>query len=173
MSQEVFDPVAFGDRVHERYEEYQGELINTKDKKAEIFLQVSYFQSCLQDSMELMLQTEKARRIPPKTIVNILAARGVLSEQDAKDAVKIIKIRNLFAHGYHEKSIESQAEKIIGTIKLQFPENKIKNKGDELLNIWNEKLINEGEEWDWYQRLDYICFNLIFELETNVLFLEY
>ena len=78
----------------------------------------------------------------------------------------------MFAHDFHLKSIETQAEKIIRTIKLQFPVKETKIPG----NIPNpaifETMRKQSEDLDMYQELDFICFNRLLEIENNVLYLR-
>ena len=60
-----FDIDVYGKKVKERWEGYEGELQRTTDKKSELFIQVNYFHSCLDDAMEFLLKTDLARGIHP------------------------------------------------------------------------------------------------------------
>jgi len=154
-----FDFDEFDKRIHEDYLAYQGELQQTNDKKGIALLNTNYFQSCLKDSMESILQSKEARRIPIKLIVSILEDKEIFSSEEAKQAMKICEIRDMFAHRVNLKSIEEDAEKLLSTISMEIPHTELEWDGIEM----NIELVNDDGEWkkmDLYQKLDLICFEL-------------
>lgn len=164
-----FDYEAFDERVHQNYEAYQGELHQTNDKKGIALLQTNYFQSCLKDSMESILQSKNARQIPIKLIVSIFEDIGMLTNEEAKIAMKICDIRDWFAHSVNLKSTEKKAYELICTIDLQIPHMEMEWDGIEM----NYEMVNNDEEskyWDLYQRLDFICFDLGMTLEHEAIY---
>ena len=80
---------AFDDKINECYLGYMGELQKTTDKKSELFIQVNYFHSCLDDAMEFLLKTDQARGLKPHQIIRILFEKGILDDTEAKKANKI------------------------------------------------------------------------------------
>jgi hypothetical protein len=158
MSDE-FNHEEFDKRIHQEYETYQASLQHTHNKKETALMQANYFQNCLKDSMENILQSKEARRIPIKVIVSILSDRGILSSEKAKDAMKICDIRDWFAHRVNLKSIEEDAEKLIHTINVQVPtiENTTNGKENTDIVVHVDK---ESNRLDLYERLDLVCSNL-------------
>lgn len=163
MKETSFNFDAFDDRVHENYLAFQGELQNSKDHKSESLLQTNYFQSILKDSMECFLQSKEARKIPVKLIVSILENKGILSVQEAKDAMKICTIRDSIAHCIDFKSIEGDLEKLIRTMDLGFV---VMQPVDELTKAVQE-IRKNSLNWNMYQRLDFVCFNLAIHIQSK------
>ena len=162
-----FDKEVFGNKVHERYLGYQGELQRTTDKKTELSIQLNYFQSCLEDSMEYLLKTEESRGIPQGTIIRILSARGILTSIRAKDAMKINKIRNICAHTFHDPSLETKVKEKIEEIKQDFTRGHIPH--DSIHHPTPEQMQKHYDSWDVFQKLDFIIRDLIMDIEFNVL----
>ena len=162
-----FDKEVFGNKVHERYLGYQGELQRTTDKKTELSIQLNYFQSCLEDSMEYLLKTEESRGIPQGTIIRILSARGILTSIRAKDAMKINKIRNICAHTFHDPSLEIKVKEKIEEIKQDFTRGFISYDGP--YRPTSEQMQKHYDSWDVFQKLDFIIRDLIMDIEFNVL----
>jgi len=162
MKDNVFDFDAFDDKVHENYLAFQGALQNSKDHKSESLLQTNYFQSILKNSMECLLQSKEARRIPVKLIISILESKGILSAQEAKDAMKIYDIRDTIAHCIDYESIEGDLDKLIRTMDLGLapilPEEE-KYHLDSIIEAV-QTIARNSLTWNMYQRLDYVCFNL-------------
>ena len=161
-----FDKESFGNKVHEQYLGYQGELQKTTDKKTELFIQLNYFQSCLEDSMEYLLKTDEARDIPQGTIIRILSARGILTSIRAKDAMKINKIRNICAHNFHDPSLETKAKEKIEEVKQDF---------DRSIQYGSphhptpEQMQKQYDDWDMFQKLDFIIHDLLMDIEFHML----
>ena len=65
---EKFDYDVFDEKVQQNYEEYEGELQHTNDKKGIALLQTKLFSSCLKDAMESILHSSKARKIPSNSL---------------------------------------------------------------------------------------------------------
>ena len=162
-----FDKEVFGNKVHERYLGYRGELQRTTDKKTELFIQLNYFQSCLEDSMEYLLKTEEARDIPQGTIIRILSAREILTSIQAKDAMKINKIRNICAHNFHDPSLETKAKEKIEEVKQDFTRGCILYDGPH--HPTPEQMQKYYHGWDMFQKLDFIIHDLILNIKFNVL----
>ena len=165
-----FDKESFGNKVHEQYLGYQGELQKTTDKKTELFIQLNYFQSCLEDSMEYLLKTDEARDIPQGTIIRILSARGILTSIHAKDAMKINKIRNICAHNFHDPSLETKAKEKIEGVKQDFTKSNILYDGP--YHPTPEQMQKYYDDWDVFQKLDFIIHDLLLDIEFNMLNLE-
>jgi hypothetical protein len=89
-----FDCDELSERIHQEYATYQMNLIQTDSKKAIALLQTNYFQNCLKDLMENILQSKEVRRIPIKLIISILKNREILSSEKAIDVIKICDIRD-------------------------------------------------------------------------------
>ena len=153
-----YDQNVFEDGVKERWEGYVGELQQTTDKKLELFIQVNYFHSVLDDVMEFLLNTDQARGIPPKKIIRILFERGIVNDKEAKNAMKLNQIKNLFAHDYDNPKIQSESEKIINKIKLNLSQESI-----------SEEIITS---WDIYQKLNFIVWGIVSTLENFTLNLK-
>lgn len=172
MVKKKFDEKKFEERMQNEYEAFQGELQKTNDNKAETFLQVSYFEKSLQDSMEFLLESDRARRVALRIIVGIFNEKGILSDQSMEDAYKIIDIRNLFAHNFNDKSIK-KTEKIIFTINLRLSEpSGIEEGAHAHLPSVYDTLEKESKNWNMYQRLDFICRNLIDEMIGKIMLLR-
>ena len=166
----LFDKEVFGNKVHERYLGYHGELQRSTDKKTELFIQLNYFQSCLEDSMEYLLKTEEARDIPQGTIIRILSARGILTSKQAKDAMKINKIRNITAHTLDAQSLKTKVKEKIAQIKQDFTVSNITH--DSLHRLTPEQMQKNYDVWSQFQKLDFIIHDLILNVRFNVLNLE-
>ena len=149
----------FNKRIHKEYDAYQMNLQQADNKKETALLHTNYFQDCLRDSMESILQSKEARRIPVKMIVSILKDRGILSHTKAKDAVKICDIRDWFAHRVNVKSIEEDARELICTIDVQSPVEENAIHGKEITDIMI-RANKEKKNFDLYERLDLICSDL-------------
>ena len=166
---EKFDYDAFDEKVQQNYEEYEGELQHTNDKKGIALLQTNYFQSCLKDAMESILHSSKARKIPIKLIVSVFEETGVLTNEDASRALKICEIRDWFAHRVNLKSIEEDSKKLIQDITIDAPHMDL---------VWGGldfelELMKDDEEstyWDSYQKLDFICMDLGMKLKHEALY---
>jgi hypothetical protein len=165
-----FDKEVFGNKVHEQYLGYHGELQRTTDKKTELFIQLNYFQSCLENSMEYLLKTEEARGIPQGTIIRILSARGILTSIRAKDAMKINKIKNICAHSFHDPSLETKVKEKIEEIKQDFTRSNITY--DSPHHPTPEQMQKYYDNWDMFQKLDFIIHDLLMDIEFNILNLE-
>ena len=161
----------FHNKVHDNYLGYIGELQLCKDKKYEIFIQENYFHSVLDDAMEFLLKTPHARNgMKSQQIIRILFDREVLSEKDAKSAVKINKIRNFFAHGYDTPNIIHNAEEMIKKIKLELTDfSSIPGNDDVSVKELMEKACTE---WDMYQKLDFVIHGLVIDIKNKVLFIK-
>jgi hypothetical protein len=165
-----FDIDAYEKKVKERWEGYEGELQRTTDKKSELFIQVNYFHSCLDDAMEFLLKTDLARGIHPKKVIRILFEKSILEDKDAKDAIKINQIKNFFAHDHHKPNIQSDAEKIINKMKIEILGLTVQPDGT---FTDYSKLVEEMEEsFDMYQKLDFIIHNLTRDIEHKVIFMK-
>jgi uncharacterized protein YutE (UPF0331/DUF86 family) len=150
-----FDHNVYEDKVYERWLGYQGELQKCTDKKSEIFIQVNYFHSILDDAMEFLLKSSHARGgIHPKSAIKILFDRGILSKSGAKSASKLNKIRNFFAHDYNNPDIQSNAEKIIKSISIELTH----------LGI----VLDETSPIDYYEKLNFIIMDYVIDLETHI-----
>ncbi len=154
-----FDCDELYERIHQEYETYQMNLLQIDNKKETAILQTNYFQNCLKDSMENVLQSKEARRIPVKLIISILKDRVVLSSEKAVDAIKICDIRDWFAHRINIKSIEEDTEELICTINMQFPAEENTMHRKEITNIMVH-VNKEAKIFDLYKRLDLICSDL-------------
>lgn len=163
MKETSFNFDAFDDRVHENYLAFQGELQSSKDHKSESLLQTNYFQSVLKDSMECFLQSKEARRIPVKLIVSILEDKEILSVQEAKDAMKICDIRDSIAHCINFKLIEEDLDKLIRTMDLGFV---VMEPVDELTKAV-QQIRKNSLNWNMYQRLDHVCYNLAIQIKSK------
>jgi hypothetical protein len=162
-----FSQDAFEDGVKERWEGYQGELQRTSDKKLELFIQVNYFHSCLDDSMEYLLKTDQARGMHPKKVVRILFERGAIEDKDAKDAMKINQIKNFFAHDDHNPNIQSDAEKIINKMEIEMPIIPPMSDSPHLAD--NEQMREQLSKWNMHQKLDWIIHGLVVNMKNKVL----
>ncbi len=162
-----FDREVFRNKVHERYLGYQGELQRTTDQKSELFIQLNYFQSCVEDSMEYLLKTEEARDIPQGTIIRILSARGILTSICAKNAMKVNKIRNICTHTFHDPSLNTKVKEKIEEIKQDFSMGDIRH--NRPYRPTPEQMQKQYDNWDMFQKLDFIICNLIAVIEFNVL----
>lgn len=154
-----FDQDAFEVRMHDHWLGYVGELDRCSDKKSEIFIEVNYFHSVLDDAMEFLLKTNQGRGFQPKKVIRIMFERGVLSEKEAKVAIKINQIRNIFAHEYDTPKIESSAENIINKIELVFPEPNI--------------ISDSVNEWNMYQRLNHIVFSMTQDISMKIMKIKF
>ena len=154
-----WDYEEFNKRIHKEYDAYQMNLQQADNKKETALLHTNYFQDCLRDSMESILQSKEARRIPVKMIVSILKDRGILSHTKAKDAVKICDIRDWFAHRVNVKSIEEDARELICTIDVQSPGEENAIHGKEITDIMI-RANKEKKNFDLYEMLDLICSDL-------------
>jgi len=162
MKETKFDFDAFDDKVYYYYLAFQGALQKTKDHKTESLIQTNFFQSVLKNAMECLLQSKAARKIPVKLIVTILENKGILSAQEAKDAMKICDIRDKLAHNIEFGTIEKELGEIIRTMHLGFrivePEEDESHLDSFIQAI--RSIAKKSLTWDIYQRLDYVCYNL-------------
>ncbi|QMU53632.1 MAG: hypothetical protein GKS07_01110 [Nitrosopumilus sp.] len=166
----AFDKEVFGNKVHEQYLGYRGELQRTTDKKTELFIQLNYFQSCLEDSMEYLLKTDKSRDIPQGTIIRILFARGIITPTQAKNAMKINKIKNICAHNFHDPSFENKAKEKIDEVKPDFTGGYILYDGPHRPTL--EQMQKYYDGWNMFEKLNFIIHDLILNIEFNVSNLE-
>ena len=74
------------------------ELKTSKSPRVEILLATNYAEFILKDFMEFLLNTEKAREIPRKTIVDILEDGKLISKELAYDVRQLFHIRDAYAH---------------------------------------------------------------------------
>ncbi len=165
-----FSQDIFNDKVHERYLGYMGELQKTADKKSELFIQVNYFHSCLDDAMEFLLKTDQARGLKSHQIIRILFEKGILEDVEAKNANKINKIRNLFAHQYDSPHMIRNAAEIINKIEIEltdFPPMI----GHTTASI-KELMGNAMAKWDMYQKLDFLIHDLVMNMENKVILMK-
>jgi hypothetical protein len=166
-----FDQDAFDDKVYDHYLGYQGELQICTDKKSEIFIQVNYFHSVLDDAMEYLLKTKHARNsMKPQQIIKILFDKGVLEEKEAKDAIKINKIRNFFTHGYDTPSIIPNAKEIIEKMEIEFTDFPPMI-GHTTVSV-KELMENTVAKWGMYQKLDFIIHDLVMDIENKILYVD-
>lgn len=161
-----FDETAFHDKVHEHYLGYQGELQKNTDEKLELFIQVNYFHSCLDDAMEFLLKTDQARGLKPHQIIRILFEKGILDDTEAKNANKINKIRNLFAHQYDSPHMIRNAAEIINKIKIELTDISPIT-GHSTVSV-KELMENEMTKWDMYQKLDFLIHELVRGMEKKL-----
>ncbi len=156
---ERFDHEEFGNRIHQNYDAYQTKLQQTSNKKEIALLHTNYFQGCLRDSMEGIMQSKEARRIPVKIIITILEDRGIFPPSKARDAAKICDIRDWFAHRVNIKSIEEDARELIRTIDMQHTREENATSKNEITDI---AIHADDEEniFELYERLDMICSDL-------------
>lgn len=151
-----FDESEFHDKVQVYFLEYMGELQKTTDKKSEIFIQVNYFNTVLNNAMEYLLKTNKARGIKPHQIIDILFERKIINNTDAINANKIIKIKNLYSHQNDSPHMMRNVAQIINKIELKDQTNH------------STKELNENTEWDIYQKLDLIIYDLIGNIQNKI-----
>ncbi len=154
-----FNHEEFDKRIHQEYMTYQMKLQQTDDKKESALLHTNHFQKCLKDSMENMLQSKEARRIPVKLIISILNDRGILRSEKAKDAMKICDIRDWFAHRVNVKSIEEDVEELIRTIDVQFPTEANSTHVGEITDV-AVYIDKETKTYDLYEMIDLVCSDL-------------
>ena len=157
--EDSFDYDEFDKRIHQEYRTYQTNLKHAEGKKEAALLHTNYFQDCLKNTMESVLQSKEGRRIPIKIIVHILEDRKTLSTVKAKDAVKICDIRDWFTHRVNLKSIENDAEELMETIDMQHPYEKNTTHEKENMAMTAYKNPNR-DTLDLYEKLDMICSDL-------------
>jgi len=165
-----FSQDAFDDKVHDHYLGYMGELQICTDKKLELFIQVNYFHSCLDDAMEFLLKTDQARGLKPHQIIRILFEKGILDDAEAKNANKINKIRNLFAHQYDSPHMIRNAAEIINKIKIELT-GFSPMIGHSTASV-KELMENEMAKWDMYQKLDFLIHELVRNMENKVILMK-
>ena len=172
MKDTIFDFAAFDERVHENYLAFQGALQNSKDHQSESLLQTNFFQSVLKDTMECLLQSKESRRMPVKMIVSILENKGILSVQEAKNAMKLCEIRDTIAHCIDFKSIEEDLDKLIRTMDLGFVilESVKEIPPEDPYGIVQavQTIARNSLKWNIYQRLDYVSYNLAMSIRDEV-----
>ena len=156
---EGFDRNEFIKRVRQEHETYQKYVKSAEDKKETALLHTNYFQKCLKDSMESMMQSKEARRIPIKIIVSILKDRKILSHTKADDAWKICDVRDWFTHRVNLKSIEEDTEELIRMMYTQFSINGLATYDKENANMVIHTN-NKRKNFDLYERLDLVCSDL-------------
>ena len=165
FSQDTFD-----DKVQECYLEYMGELQKTTDKKLELFIQVNYFHSCLDNAMEFLLKTDQGRGVKPHQIIRILFEKGILDDVKAKNANKINKIRNLFAHQNNSPHMIRNAAEIINKIEIElsdFPPMA----GHSTASV-KELMESVMTKWDMYQKLDFLIHDLVTNMKNKVILMK-
>lgn len=165
-----FSQDAFDDKVHEHYLGYMGELQKTTDKKSELFIQVNYFHNCLDDAMEFLLKTDQARGLKPHQIIRILFEKGILDDVKAKNANKINKIRNLFAHQYDSPHMIRNAAEIINKIKIELTD--VPPMAGHSTSSVKELMENTMAKWDMYQKLDFLIRNLVTNMENKIILMK-
>ncbi len=165
-----FSQDIFNDKVHERYLGYMGELQKTTDKKLELFIQVNYFHSCLDDAMEFLLKTDQVRGLKPHQIIRILFEKGILEDVEAKNANKINKIQNLFAHQYDSPHMIRNAAEIINKIEIELTDFPPMT-GHTTASI-KELMENAMAKWDMYQKLDFLIHDLVMNMENKVILMK-
>ena len=154
-----FDHEEFDSRIHQDYDTYQTNLQQANSKIEIALLHTNYFQGCLRDSMESILQSKEARRIPVKIIISILECRGIFSPSKAMDAAKICDIRDWFAHRVNIKSVEEDAENLIRTIDAGYPDEENVTHEKEITDIM-VRADKKGTSFEMYERLSMICSDL-------------
>ncbi|MCH9657471.1 hypothetical protein K0U27_02040 [archaeon] len=170
MKETPFDFHVFDDKVHENYLAFQGALQTSKDHQSESLLQTNFFQNILKDSIECLLQSKESRRTPVKLIVSILENKGILSTQEAKDAMKICQIRDDIAHCIDFKSIEGDLDKLIRTMDLGFPVIPLEEEEYHLDKVIEalHSIARNSLTWNMYQRLDYICHMIAGHIQSEL-----
>lgn len=93
--------------------EIMTELGNSKSERVEILLLTNSTESVLKDFVEVLLQTEEARRIPRELIVDILKDKKLIDDDTASDVKAIFKIRDAYAHRLSLKEANMSVEKQI------------------------------------------------------------
>jgi hypothetical protein len=162
-----FDETAFHDKVHEHYLGYRGELQICTDKKSELFIQVNYFHSVLDDAMEFLLKTDQARGLKPHQIIRILFEKEILDDVEAKNANKITKIRNLFAHPSDSPHMLRNVAEIINKIEIESMDSPPMT-GHTTAST-KEIVENPVAKWDMYQKLDFLIHDLTMNVENKVI----
>jgi len=161
-----FSQDAFENKVHEYYLGYMGELQKTTDKKSELFIQVNYFHSCLDDAMEFLLKTDQARGLKPHQIIRILFEKEILDDDEAKNANKINKIRNLFAHQYDSPHMIRNIAEIINKIGIEL--TNVPAMPGHTTDSVKELMENTIAKWDMYQKLDFIIQDLVISMKNKI-----
>ena len=144
-----FDESAFHEKSQEYFLGYMGELQKTTDKKLEVFIQVNYFGTVLDNTMEYLLKTNQARGIKPHQIIDILFEKGILDNADAINANKIIKIRNLFAHQEDSPHMVRNVAEIVNKIEIEL--KNIPTMAGHTTDSVKELMENTMTKWDIYQ----------------------
>ena len=162
-----FDETAFHDKVHEHYLGYQGELQICTDEKLELFIQVNYFHSVLDDAMEFLLKTDQARGLKPHQIIRILFEKEILDDAEAKNANKITKIRNLFAHPSDSPHMLRNVAEIINKIEIESIDSPPVI-GHTTVST-KEIVENPVAKWDMYQKLDFLIHDLTMNVGNKVI----
>jgi len=161
-----FDESIFHEKSQEYFLGYMGELQKTTDKKLEIFIQVNYFGTVLDNTMEYLLKTNQARGIKPHQIIDILFEKGILDNTDAVNANKIIKIRNLFSHQEDSPHMLRNIAEIINKIEIEL--NDIPSRTGHTTDSVKELMETTMAKWDMYQKLDFLIHELVISMESKV-----
>ena len=165
-----FNETAFHNKVHEHYLGYQGELQKITDKKSEIFIQVNYFGSVLDDVMEFFLKTDQARGMKPHQIIDILFQKGILVDDQARNANKVLKIRNLFAHNYDSPHMMRNVAEMINKMKFELTDFPIlPGHTEDSIKELMEKTISK---WDVHQKLDFFIHDVVMDIENKAIFMK-
>lgn len=161
-----FDESTFHEKSQEYFLGYMGELQKSTDKKSEIFIQVNYFGTILDNTMEYLLKTDQARGIKPHQIIDILFEKGILDNTDAINANKIIKIRNLFAHQKDSPHMVRNVAEIVNKIEIEL--NDIPVMAGHTTDSVKELMENTMAKWDIYQKLDFVIRDLVMGIKNKV-----
>ena len=161
-----FDESAFHEKSQEYFLGYMGELQRSTDKKLEVLIQVNYFGTVLDNTMEYLLKTNQARGIKPHQIIDILFEKEILDNADAINANKIIKIRNLFAHQEDSPHMIRNISEIINKIEIVLKD--IPPMTGHTTDSVKELMGIEMAKWDIYQKLDFIIHDLVMGMENKV-----
>ena len=161
-----FDESAFHEKSQEYFLGYMGELQRSTDKKLEVLIQVNYFGTVLDNTMEYLLKTNQARGIKPHQIIDILFEKEILDNADAINANKIIKIRNLFAHQEDSPHMIRNIAEIINKIEIVLKD--IPPMTGHTTDSVKELMGIEMAKWDIYQKLDFITHDLVMGMENKV-----
>ncbi len=160
-----FNYKEFYEKVHQNHIAYKINLEKAEGQKEMTLVHTNYFQDCLKDSMESILKSKEARRIPIKIIISILKERGTLSTTRASDSMKICDIRDWFTHRINIKSVEEDTRELIKSMGADL---------DKKINVMQTKEITdvriykdeEKENSESYEKLTIICSDLT-EIVTN------
>ncbi len=120
--------------------ELQSELKSISSPRAKSLLLTNYADSLLNDFMEELLSSEKARNIPRDIIINILKEKKILPDDLGADIRSTLKIRDAYAHRIILKEANDYVEQqIIPNM------NCVKNEASKVTD-WDKKDIHEKIE---------------------------